>query len=120
MQIVWSCAVVLVLGLTLVCPDGIARAIHNADYVVCDTTTDPWLRNWSKAQHVPPCQPSCAKKGGGAPPLPHSGARPDVFRIGDPARPFRFRGDYYLVMGVGTNGSKPDGSAGGMRGETWL
>jgi hypothetical protein len=108
-------------GGVTVTPDGIARAIHNADYVLCDTKTDPWLVNWSKAQFVSPClPPSCAKKAGGAPPLPHTGARPDIFRIGDPARPFQFRGDYYLVMGVGTNGSKSDGSAGGMRGEAWL
>jgi sucrose-6-phosphate hydrolase SacC (GH32 family) len=107
-------------GGVAVTPDGIARAIHNTGYVVCNTTADPWLADWSKAQHVPPCGPSCAKKGGGAPPLSHTAARPDIFRIGDPARPFQFHGEHYLVMGVGTNGSRSDGSAGGMRGETWL
>ena len=68
-------------GGVAVTPDGIARAIHNTDYVVCNTTADPWLADWSKAQHVPPCEPGCVKKGGGAPPLPHTATRPDIFRI---------------------------------------
>ena len=58
-----------------------------------DLETDPWLADWKAGELVPDGDPHQAHGMGGK----------NVFRNGDPSRPFKFEDNWYIVLGAGKN-----------------
>ena len=54
--------------------------------------TDPFMADWKSAN-----------LGAGDPHIAHGKGQQNVFRNGDPGRPFEFEGDWYIVLGAGKN-----------------
>ena len=63
-------------------------------YHFTDLKSDPYMSHWSGAD-----------LGQGDPHSAHGMGPKNVFRNGDPARPFKFKGDWYIVLGAGKNAS---------------
>jgi hypothetical protein len=63
-------------------------------YHFTDLKSDPYMSHWSGAD-----------LGQGDPHSAHGMGPKNVFRNGDPARPFKFKGEWFIVLGAGKNAS---------------
>ena len=70
------------------------------DSPMADLRTDPYMAKWSSAS-----------LGVGDPHDAHSMGGRNVFRNGDPARPFKYEGAWYVVLGAGKNATAARGHA---------
>ena len=61
-----------------------------------DLASDPMMADWKSAS-----------LGDGDPHVAHGQGMQNVFRNGDPARPFEFKGGWYIVLGAGKNDTTP-------------
>jgi hypothetical protein len=77
---------------------GITTAGHavtfGGGYHFTDLRADPYMASWKSAD-----------LGAGDPHVAHGLGQRNVFRNGDPSRPFLFEGAWYIVLGAGKNAS---------------
>ena len=69
-------------------------------YHYTDLKTDPFMSHWT-----------AASLGDGDPHVAHGLGGKNVFRNGDPARPFKYKGEWYIVLGAGKNRTTSGGNS---------
>lgn len=76
---------------------GVTEAGHAITFgsgvMTTDLQTDPWMSHWDVIKMDPAANPHNA----------HGMGTKNVFRNGDPSRPFKFDGSWYIILGAGKN-----------------